>query len=109
MKTNGEVDLIREISRSSSYAHTQLMRAITSKDSEFEAEAFYLSQTYACLLRRQGYTAIVASGYNAAILHYTDNSEYFSPNSMLLIDAGGEFKGTRFLLLFSSYFMLSIL
>ena len=97
IKNFDEIAIIRQVSESASLAHNALMRAVgaaKAQEHEYSAEAFYLDNTYACgLLRRQGYSAIVASGYNSAILHYEENSAPLVAGSLLLIDAGGQFKG----------------
>ena len=94
VKTAAELDLMGRVAAAASSAHTAVMRGLLPSNSEYEAEAFFLDQCYACLLRRTGYTGIFASGYSSAILHYVDNSKSpFAPGSLLLIDAGGEFAG----------------
>ncbi len=94
VKTPGELDLMQRVATAASSAHAAVMRGLLPSNSEYEAEAYYLDMCYACLLRRTGYTGIFASGYSAAILHYVDNSKSpFTPGSLILIDAGGEFAG----------------
>jgi Xaa-Pro aminopeptidase len=43
--------------------------------------------------RRNGYNSIVASGPNACILHYTENSRTMRRGDLLLVDAGAEVEG----------------
>jgi Xaa-Pro aminopeptidase len=94
VKTAGELDIMQRVATAASGAHEAVMRGLLPSNSEYEAEAYYLDQCYACLLRRTGYTGIFASAYSSAILHYVDNSKSpFTPGSFILIDAGGEFAG----------------
>ncbi len=93
-KTPEELQLMQIVATAASRAHEAVMRALRPQDSEYSAEALYLEQCYSCLLRREGYSGIFASGYSSAILHYTDNSKApLGPGGMILIDAGGEFAG----------------
>lgn len=42
-------------------------------------------------LRHSAYPAIVGSGLNSAILHYSANNRLIGENDLVLVDAGGEF------------------
>jgi Xaa-Pro aminopeptidase len=42
-------------------------------------------------LRHSAYPAIVGSGLNSAILHYSANNKLIGENDLVLVDAGGEF------------------
>lgn len=94
IKSSAEVSLLQAIAVAASDAHKALMQSVRPEDSEFSAEAFFLSQVGSCMLRRQGYVPIVASGYNSAVLHYTSNQvSPLNASNLLLVDAGGEYLG----------------
>jgi len=73
--------------------HQEALRHVRPGVFEYEIEAL-LDYTF----RRRGatgpaYPSIVASGPNATILHYTDNSRKMRDGELLLIDAGAEYGG----------------
>jgi Xaa-Pro aminopeptidase len=74
-------------------AHTEAMRAVRPGAFEYEIEAL-IDYTF----RRRGatgpaYPSIVASGPNATILHYVENSRQMADGELLLVDAGAEYGG----------------
>jgi Xaa-Pro aminopeptidase len=90
-KSEEEVACMRRAAAISCEAHSEAMRAARPGTYEYEIEAL-LEFTF----RRRGgngpaYPSIVASGDNATILHYTDNSCELSPTDLLLVDAGAEY------------------
>ena len=74
-------------------AHIEAMRAVRPGGFEYEIEAL-IDYTF----RRRGatgpaYPSIVASGPNATILHYVENSRQMADGELLLVDAGAEYGG----------------
>jgi len=93
VKDESEIALMRRAGKISAAAHCKAMQAARPGISEFEIEALLQYE-----FRRQGaqapaYTPIVASGANACILHYVDNSNMLVDGDLLLIDAGCELDG----------------
>jgi Xaa-Pro aminopeptidase len=85
-----ELRLMRRAARVSVAAHRRAMSACRPGLREYQIEA---ELEYA--FRRGGahspaYPSIVASGANACILHYTQNSDELADGDLLLIDAGAE-------------------
>ena len=58
---------------------------------EYEINA-EIMQTFHRHNARPSYPAIVASGANACVLHYTDNQKKLKSGELLLIDAGAEYQ-----------------
>ena len=58
---------------------------------EYQVAAEMEKTFYDLGAERLGYPSIVASGDNACILHYSTNREKIPENSLLLIDAAGEY------------------
>lgn len=93
IKAEWEIDLLRRINRISSDAHLRLMRTVRPGQNEYELHALFV---YECARRGaffQCYAPIVASGNNAATLHYNRNNRWLeedNPYQMLLVDAGAE-------------------
>lgn len=88
---------MREASRITSGAHTELMRKMGKGEAKDEAEAESIFVAYCRKegAKYQAYTPIVAAGAHAGTLHYVANDGPFpttAPGSLLLVDAGGEFK-----------------
>lgn len=93
LKSAQEIACMRRAIAISARAHTDAMQAVRDGSYEFEIEAL-IDGTF----RRQGasapaYPSIVASGANATILHYTENSRQMHNGDLLLIDAGAEYQG----------------
>lgn len=92
-KTPEEVETLARAIAIAGDAHERAMRETRPGAFEYEIEAL-LDYTF----RRQGatgpaYPSIVASGANATILHYVENSRQMRDGELLLIDAGAEYGG----------------
>ncbi|MEX2146923.1 MAG: aminopeptidase P N-terminal domain-containing protein [Candidatus Rokuibacteriota bacterium] len=72
-------------------AHTEAMRVARPGMYEYQVQAAieYVFRSGGSM--RNGYPSIVASGPNACILHYTENTRKMEDGDLLLIDAGCEF------------------
>jgi len=93
IKDDSELAVMRRAAAISAAAHERAMRATRPGRNEYEIEAELLYE-----FRRRGsqypaYTPIVASGANACILHYRENSARLAEGDLLLIDAGCELDG----------------
>ena len=93
IKDDSELALMRRAAAISVAAHERAMRATRPGRGEYEIEAELLYE-----FRRRGsqypaYTPIVASGANACILHYRENSARLAEGDLLLVDAGCELDG----------------
>jgi Xaa-Pro aminopeptidase len=77
-----------EISRD---AHTEAMRFAQPGQYEYQVQAALEFLFRASGSPRNGYPSIVASGPNACILHYTENTRRMEAGDLLLIDAGCEY------------------
>jgi Xaa-Pro aminopeptidase len=86
-----EIDRMRRAAAISAVAHREALFAARPGAAEHEIEA-----AIDFAFRRLGgmgpaYPSIVASGANATILHYTENSRRLAGDELLLIDAGAEY------------------
>lgn len=93
IKDGGEIDRLRRAVAVSAEAHALAMREARDGAREYAIEAL-IDYTF----RRLGgngpaYPSIVASGANATILHYTDNTRQMCDGELLLVDAGAELDG----------------
>lgn len=86
-----EIAHLRKACEVTSRAHRAAMgqTAVGMNEGEIEALIDYEFRRGGCA--RVGYGSIVASGKNAACLHYRANNEPVRSGDLILIDAGGEY------------------
>ena len=92
IKDAHEIALIRRANHISSLAHLDVFRAVATAKNERELEAIFVSRCMSLGARNQAYSSILASGTDAATLHYVRNNKAIEAGTLnLLIDAGGEY------------------
>ncbi len=88
IKSEFEINRMREAAQISAEAHELIRKSISSKRNERQIqgliEGFFLEKG----ARGPAYNSIVASGDNACILHYTLNNSPLRKGDLLLVDAG---------------------
>ena len=90
LKSDFELDLMRQAAAISTEAHRSAMRFTQPGKSEQQVEA-ELAHIFHCSgARHLAYPSIVAGGENACIMHYIDNDAELLDGDLLLIDAGCE-------------------
>lgn len=90
IKSQQEIDWMRESSELSGQAHKALMSRVTAGMNEKEMQAILFEEFYKRKAHREGYFSIIAAGDNATILHYRDNNADSKDGDLLLVDAGAE-------------------
>lgn len=91
VKDEYEIACIRKANEVSAIAHEAVMRAAKTAKNERELAAIFVEKCFANGCRNQAYSPIVASGQDAATLHYVHNDKPITPSHLnLLIDASGE-------------------
>ncbi|MFA6318094.1 MAG: aminopeptidase P family protein [Elusimicrobiota bacterium] len=93
VKDPGEVSLLRRASAVTSAAFRTAMKSVRPGMFEFELQAAFESACLAGGLKRLAFESIVASGANSAVLHYHGNDQRIRPGSLVLLDAGAEYRG----------------
>jgi len=88
-----EVDLMQRAADLSAEAHRSVLRLCRPGMGEWEIEAELLRSLRAGGCEAPAYTAIVAGGKNACVLHYVGNDQPLRDGDLLLIDAAGEYHG----------------
>jgi Xaa-Pro aminopeptidase len=91
VKDKSEIDLIRAAGKISSLAHIEMIKKCKPGLTERELEAVLL-YNFNVNDASEAYTSIVASGKNACVLHYIDNSSMLMNGDLLLTDAACEYK-----------------
>ena len=92
IKDEHEIEMMRRAGEISSKAHARAMEAARPGQYEYQVEAELLHEFVRSGAREQAYSAIVASGPNACVLHYRENNRQMADGDLLLIDAGCEYE-----------------
>ena len=90
-KSAAEIRAMRTAARISAEAHLRVMQGCRPGLKEYQLEAEFIHECTRQGARFQAYPAIVGSGMNACVLHYTKNSGPIEDGDLLLIDAGCEY------------------
>ena len=92
VKSDDEIEALREACRISAVAHNEAMRFAAPGRSERQVAAA-LEYVFGVMdAERVGYSSIVAGGDNACILHYVENDQTLVDGDLLLIDAAAEYR-----------------
>jgi Xaa-Pro aminopeptidase len=92
IKDEIEIKTLRKSSEINVKAHLALMQELKPGMTEYQAQAIIENVYTYEGARGPGYSSILGSGPNAAILHYQENNRTMSSGEMLLADAGCEYK-----------------
>ena len=92
-KSGAEMELMRQSGAISARAHTMAMKAAGTFTHEHQLQALIEYEFARSGADFPAYSSIVGSGKNATILHYISNQEPLDPSSLVLVDAGCEWKG----------------
>ena len=90
-KLQPEVDLIGTAIDITDKMFRRLLPFIKPGVCEYEIEAEMMHEFLRNRSRRPAYTPIIASGANACVLHYIDNSQQCQDGDVILLDIGAEY------------------
>ncbi|MFA5667929.1 MAG: aminopeptidase P family protein [Balneolaceae bacterium] len=93
IKTEDELELMREACRVNDLAYIEVMKAIKPDMYEYQMKAVFNKVQIENGLMQDAYNGIFASGKNASILHYVENTSQIKDGDLFLMDAGFECKG----------------
>src|SRR6056297_817858 len=93
IKTDHELDLLREAARVNNIAHLEAMKALKPGMHEYEIKGVFDYHHTSYGLLQPAYTGIHAGCTNGAILHYVENKDKINDGELYLIDAGYECEG----------------
>ncbi|NLA24153.1 MAG: M24 family metallopeptidase [Bacteroidales bacterium] len=91
VKENEEINLIKYACRITSDAFTNLCKIVKPNIYEYEVEASITHTFLSKGAAGHAYPSIVASGINACVLHYNNNSSLMKNGDLLLLDFGAEY------------------
>jgi Xaa-Pro aminopeptidase len=92
LKTDAEVKLLEHAGKVSARAHRRAMQFARPGVWEYQLAA-EIHHEFEREGMEPGYGSIVGTGANACILHYVENHAQLQDGDLVLIDAGGEYRG----------------
>ena len=93
VKDRSELAAMQRAAELTVAGHIALARSVRPGMYEYEAQAVLEAEFRRGGSPRNGYPSIVASGSNACVLHYHENSRRMRAGDLLLVDAGAEVQG----------------
>lgn len=91
VKSEYEIDLMREACDITAKAHQRVLRFLKPGVMEYEIEAEITHEFIKNKATGHAYTPIIASGSNACVLHYIDNNQQCKDGDVILFDYGAEY------------------
>jgi Xaa-Pro aminopeptidase len=91
VKSSIEVDLIKKACNITEKGLRRILPFIKPGVMEYEIEAELIHEFVRNRSRGFAYTPIIASGFNACVLHYIDNNKECREGDVILIDVGAEY------------------
>ena len=91
VKDKIEIDLIQTACDITEKGFRRVLKLIKPGVWEYEIEAEYMHEFLRNRSRGFAYTAIVASGKNANVLHYIENNQQSKKGDLILMDVGAEY------------------
>jgi Xaa-Pro aminopeptidase len=92
IKSPAEIKLLQHATEVSARAHVQAIKATRAGKYEWQIGA-EIHKIFEDADMVPGYGSIVGGGDNACILHYVENDARLKDGDLVLIDAGGEYRG----------------
>ncbi len=93
IKSNEEINIMRQAAKISVQGHLAAMKFTKPGKFEYQVQAELEHSFKINASPRVAFNTIAASGENACILHYTENSSQLEDGQLLLLDAGAEYQG----------------
>lgn len=92
IKSDHELDLMREAASISAKAHTKAMQSVQPGMMEYQLAALYEYEFKIHGANGLAYESIVGGGANACILHYRENNQPLKLGDLVLVDAACEYQ-----------------
>lgn len=91
IKSDPEIEMIGKACKITEQGFRRILKFVKPGVMEYQIEAEYAHEFLSNRSRGFAYTPIVASGFNACVLHYIDNSAECKDGDLLLMDVGAEY------------------
>jgi Xaa-Pro dipeptidase len=83
-----EVEILRRVALAASEAHVEMMKQCKPGMKEFQLAGYFTGHMAVNYGQMNSYSPICGCGHNAVTLHYVDNLEDVTDNSLVLCDLG---------------------
>ncbi|WP_196895494.1 aminopeptidase P family protein [Aureivirga marina] len=91
VKEQEELDLMQHACNLTNKGFRRILEFVKPGVMEYEIEAEFLHEFVRNRSKGFAYTPIIASGYNACVLHYIENNQQCKDGDLLLLDVGAEY------------------
>jgi len=91
IKSQIELDVMQEACDITEKGFRRILDFVKPGVMEYEIEAEFAHEFLRNRSRGYAYTPIIASGYNACVLHYIENNMKCKPGDVILMDVGAEY------------------
>ncbi|MEO1055066.1 MAG: aminopeptidase P family protein [Bacteroidota bacterium] len=91
VKSDSEIEQMRIACDITEKGFRRILEFVKPGVMEYEIEAEYVHEFVRNKSKGFAYTPIIASGFNACVLHYIDNQEACKDGDVLLMDVGAEY------------------
>ncbi len=91
VKESEEIDLIQNACNITEKGYRRLLSFVKPNVMEYEIEAELSHEFLRNRSKGFAYTPIIASGYNANVLHYIENNQKCKSGDLILLDVGAEY------------------
>jgi Xaa-Pro aminopeptidase len=91
IKSTPEVQLVQTACNITRDAFNRVLKFVKPGVTEYEIEAEITHEFIRQRATGHAYTPIIASGYNAVVLHYIDNNQVCNDGDVILFDFGAEY------------------
>lgn len=91
VKSQTEIELIKTACRITEKGFRRVLKFIKPGVTEYEIEAEFIHEFIRNRSRGFAYTPIIASGFNACVLHYTKNNRTCNDGEVILLDVAAEY------------------
>lgn len=91
IKSDGEVSLIQTACDITEKGFRRVLNFVKPGVTEFEIEAEFAHEFIRNRSKGFAYTPIIASGFNACVLHYIENNAVCKDGEVILMDVGAEY------------------
>jgi Xaa-Pro aminopeptidase len=91
VKTQAEIDQMQKACKITEAGFRRVLKFVKPGVMEYEIEAEYIHEFTRNGSKGFAYTPIIASGFNACVLHYIENNKECKAGDVILMDVGAEF------------------
>lgn len=91
VKSDLEIAAMQKAADITTQGYKRVLKAIKPGIAEYELEAEFMHEFLSNRSRGFAYTPIIASGYNACVLHYIENKDVCKDGETILFDVGAEY------------------